>query len=290
MTIHISHQTRSLVVPYSAAITSFFPHAVKFKWDGADYLALPHGIDETRILRNLDITVPAPIVEHYGFPSADGRKPFGKQILTAALMTMHARCYGLNDMGTGKTKAAIWAHDYLQTNGYARRMLVVAPLSTLAFTWQREIFATLPHKKVNVLTGTAEKRKKLLAEHCDIYIINHDGVKVIEKELLQRLDIDVICFDEAAAYRNSRAERSKIARGLSNRRKYIWGMTGSPTPSAPTDAFGLAKLITPQTAPRSFTMFRQECMTQVNQFKWVPRRDAAETVAAVLQPSVRFAL
>jgi SNF2 family DNA or RNA helicase len=31
-------------------------------------------------------------------------------------------------------------------------------------------------------------------------------------------------------------------------------------------------------------------MTQVNQFKWVPRRDAHETVAAVLQPSVRFAL
>ena len=83
-------------------------------------------------------------------------------------------------------------------------MLVVAPLSTLDFTWAREIFDTLPHQKVVVLTGTADRRKKLLAEKADIYIVNHDGVKVILKELLQRQDIDVICFDEAAAYRNAR--------------------------------------------------------------------------------------
>ena len=31
---------------------------------------------------------------------------------------------------------------------------------------------------------------------------------------MQRPDIDVICFDEAAAYRNARAERSKVARAL----------------------------------------------------------------------------
>ena len=100
-----------------------------------------------------------------------------------------------------------------------------------------------------VLTGTAERRRKLLAEKHDIYIVNHDGLKVLFKELMLAPDIDVICFDEAAAYRNARADRSKMARRLANGRKYVWGMTGSPTPSAPTDAFGLAHLITPQTAP-----------------------------------------
>ena len=67
-------------------------------------------------------------------------------------------------------------------------------------------------------------------------------------------------------------------------------MTGSPTPSAPTDAFGLAHLVTPETAPRSFVHFRHETMLQVTQFKWVPRKDAAETVSRVLQPAVRFTL
>jgi SNF2 family DNA or RNA helicase len=290
MTIQISHQTRSIVVNYSTALTQLFPHGVRFTWNDEDLFAVPHGADETRMLRNLLLPVPAPIVEHYDFPSADGKRPFGKQILTAASMTMNPMSYVLNGMGTGKTKACIWAHDWLQREGLANRMLVVAPLSTLDFTWAREIFQTLPHKKVVVLTGTAERRREKLREKADIYVVNHDGVKVLFKELMQRLDIDVICFDEAAAYRNARAERSKMARKLTLNRKYIWGMTGSPTPSAPTDAFGLGHLVTPATTPRSFVQFRQETMLQVSQFKWVAKRDAAETVARVLQPSVRFSL
>jgi len=286
----ISHQTRSVVVPFEARLGALFPHGKRFSWEGNDLIAVPHGIDETKLLRNLDMPVPAPITEHYAFPSADGKRPFAKQVLTAAEMVMNPHNYVLNGMGTGKTKACLWAYDYLRSEGKVRRMLTVAPLSTLDFTWKREVFHTLPHLKVVVLSGSADRRRKLLASDADIYIINHDGVKVIFKELEQRLDIDVICFDEAAAYRNARAQRSKIARKLCERRKYIWGMTGSPTPSAPTDAFGLAWLVTPETAPRSFVQFRQDTMINVSQFRWVPRKDAHETVAKVLQPATRFTL
>lgn len=290
MTILISHETQSIVVPFRNDLLQLLPHAKRFQWNGEDLLAMPHGVDETKLLRNMDVNVPAPITEHYPFPSADGRRPFDKQVLTSASMTMNRRSYVLNGMGTGKTKAAIWAHDYLQNTGKCRRMLVVAPLSTLSFTWEREIFSTFPNKKVNVLTGTAERRKRLLAEEADIYVVNHDGVKVIFHELMRREDIDVICFDEAAAYRNARTTRAKIAQKLARGRRYVWGMTGSPTPTAPTDAHGLANLVTPETAPRSFTIFRQETMVQVSQFKWVPRNDASETVARILQPSVRYSL
>lgn len=290
MTIQISHRTKSVVVRYDARLGQLFPHGQRFDWEGTPLINIPHGIDETRLLRNLDLPVPAPITEHYSFPSADGKRPFDKQVLTAASMTMNSQSYVLNDMGTGKTKACIWAFDYLQGVGRAKRMLVVAPLSTLNFTWEREIMLTLPGKSVAVLTGDARRRKRLLAEKHDIYVINHDGVKVVWKELLLRHDIDAICFDEAAAYRNARAERSKIARKLAQGRKYVWGMTGSPTPSSPTDAYGLAHLITPQSAPRSWVQFRQETMVQVTQFKWVARNDAKDTVVKLLQPAVRFAL
>jgi SNF2 family DNA or RNA helicase len=288
--ILISHQTRSVVTEYRDDIAALFPHGRRFKWEGNDLIAVPHGIDETRLLRNLDLPVPAPITEHYGFPSADGKRPFAKQVLTAAQMVMNAHNYVLNGMGTGKTKACLWAFDYLRSEGKANRMLTVAPLSTLDFTWAREVFHTLPHLKVVVLSGSAARRRRLLKEKADIYIINHDGVKVILPELLQRQDIDVICFDEAAAYRNARAQRSKMARKLANGRKYIWGMTGSPTPSAPTDAFGLAWLVTPEKAPRSFVQFRQDTMVNVSQFRWVPRKDAAETISKVLQPATRYTL
>jgi SNF2 family DNA or RNA helicase len=288
--IHISHLTRSLAVPYRTDVFNLFPHSKRINWQGNDLLVIPHGIDETTMLRNLKLPIPAPIVEHYNFPSADRRRPFAKQVSTAAMMTMHRRAYVLNSMGTGKTKSCIWAFDYLRTVGRAQRMLVVAPLSTLEFTWAQEIFMTIPTLKVNVLTGSKERRLKRLKEPADIYVINHDGIKVIFDALKQRTDIDVICFDEASAYRNARADRSKAAQQLAVGRGYVWGMTGSPTPSDPTDAFGLARLITPQTSPRSFTSFRTETMIQVNQFKWVARSDAASTVAKLLQPSVRYTL
>lgn len=287
--IRISHRTQSLAIQYDERIVALFPHAQQLMFEGERLIIVPHGIDETRLLRNFDMPVPSPITEHYDFYSADGKRPFREQVITCELMTMNQHGYVLNDMGTGKTKAAIWSFDFLKSIGKAKRMLVVAPLSTLQFTWQREIMNTIPNLRVSIVTGSAERRLRKLNEDVDIYIINHDGVGVVIKELVKRFDINVVCLDEVSAYRN-RNRRSKIAMALARGRDYVWGMTGSPTPRAPTDAYGLAQVVTPETAPRSFVGFRMETMTQVNQFKWVPRKDAAEKVAAILQPAVRFQL
>jgi SNF2 family DNA or RNA helicase len=288
--IHISHQTQSIAVPFDAQLGSLFPHGLRLEYEGEQLIVVPHGIEETRMLRNLGHELPSPIEEHYDFPSIDGKRPFAKQVLTAVLMVMNRQAFVLNSMGTGKTKSCIWAYHFLRKIGKAKRMLVVCPLSTVRFTWEREIFNTIPGLEVRSLLGTKARRLKLLAEKADIYLINHDGVGVIFNELRLRSDINVVCFDEAAAYRNARATRSKIARELAITRAYVWGMTGSPTPTAPTDAFGLARLITPETAPKSFTHFRQETMLQVDNFIWKPKRGAAEIVAGVLQPSVRYTL
>lgn len=289
--LQLSRQTRSIVAEYSAQLATLFPNAPDFEFEGQRLIQLPHGIDETKLLRNLGyVELPSPIEEHYDFPSVDGKKAFGKQVKTAELMIMQPRCFVLNGMGTGKTKAAIWAFHYLQTIGRATRMLVTCPLSTMRFTWEREIFNTIPTLRVKILTGDAKRRHKLLAEEADVYIVNHDGEKVIHEALMRRPDIDVICFDEAAKYRNARADISKSARKLAEGRKFVWGMTGSPTPSGPTDAFGLAHLIVPHTAPKSFVRFREETMLKVTQWKWIAKRTAAETVAKLLSPAVRFTL
>lgn len=290
--IHVSHLTKSLVVSFDARIAALFPHGQRFEFEGEQLILVPHGVDETQLLRNLGYAgVPSPIEEHYEFPSADGKRPFSKQVLTSASMTMYRRSFVLNGMGTGKTKACIWAFDYLKRVGRAKRMLVVCPLSTMRFTWEREIFNTIPTLKVEVLSGSADRRRRHLANDADIYIINHDGIKTLFRELKNRFgDINVICFDEVAAFRNSKADRSKAAQKLAEFRTFVWGMTGSPTPTSPTDAFGLAKLIVPDTAPHSFTHFRQETMLNINQFKWVPKRGAAEVVAKTLTPAVRFTL
>jgi SNF2 family DNA or RNA helicase len=64
-------------------------------------------------------------------------------------------------------------------------------------------------------------------------------------------------------------------------------LTGTPTPTAPTDAYGLAK-ISNNAFGVSFSGFRSRTMLQVSQFKWVPKKSAKEDVVKLLAPSIRY--
>jgi SNF2 family DNA or RNA helicase len=218
-----------------------------------------------------------------------GGTPFDIQLRTVEMLTENPRAYVLSSMGTGKTKCACWAFDYLKRTGAAKRMLVVAPLSTLRFTWLREIFQTTPHLKSVVLHGSLDRRRLLLAEPADIYIINHDGLALLEKEIIERKDIDVLVLDELAVYRN-RSKRTRIAEHISRQKPTVWGMTGAPTPNSPTDVFQQAKIVTPHTVPKYFGTFRDMTMVKINQFKWVPKRNATTTAMQALRPNVRYTL
>lgn len=282
--IHVSHKHQAVVVPFRQDLANLFPDAQKL----GDRLVLRHRATETRVLRNLGIDVPAPIAEHYDWR---GGKPFDVQVKTAAMMTTCPRGYVLNGMGTGKTKAALWAWDYLRGTGEANKLLVVAPLSTLNFVWVREVIGTVPHRTVQVLYGDKERRLKRLGDlTADIYVINHDGIGVVLDELMRRKDIDTLVIDELATFRNGTAQRTKQMRRLAGRMKWAWGMTGSPIPNEPTDAWGQCSILTPHTIPARMTHFRDQVMTKVSTFKYVPKKDAIEEVYRVMQPAVRFSL
>ena len=66
-------------------------------------------------------------------------------------------------------------------------------------------------------------------------------------------------------------------------------MTGTPTPNAPTDAFGLAKMVN-NAFGKSFKSFQAETMYKPYElgFKWLPHRDGYEKAAALLSPSIRI--
>lgn len=218
-----------------------------------------------------------------------GGQPFDIQKHTVEHLTENPRAYCLNSMGTGKTKAGLWAYDFLRRTKSVNRMLVVAPLSTLQFTWGREIFSTVPQYKYNILHGDRERRFKLLDQDRDIYIINHDGLAIIAEEVAKRSDIDLLLIDELATYRN-RTKRTRVAQDLAARKPVVWGFTGAPMPNAPTDVWQQAKIVTPHTVPKYFSHFRDEVMYRINQFKWVPKRDAVQKALNALQPQVRFTL
>jgi SNF2 family DNA or RNA helicase len=265
-------------------IRNLFPSA---PLDAEGRLVIPHGIAETTILRRLGMAVPAPVNHHYQYTG--NRTPFAVQKTTVEMLTMNQRAYVLSGMGVGKTACPLWAYDFLRQQGQVQKMLIVAPLSTLEFVWVAEMLKIMSPYKAVVLHGDRAKRLKLLSEDADIYIINHDGVKVVYEELLKRADIDTLVIDELAVYRNNTG-RSKRMKVLAARMKFAWGMTGSPAPHAPTDVWQQANILTPNTIPKYFTQFRHQTMVKVSNFLWVPKKDAHEHAYSVLQPSVRFTL
>ena len=270
-------------------LTTLLPMAKPFPYRGHTLYAVPHDVDVVRLLRNVGVPAPAPILHQYDWPCAYPGGPFPSQKEAAAFMTLHPRSFNLSEMGVGKSLSTLWAFDYLRATGKRKRMLVVAPLSTLERTWGDEIFKHFPHLQFAVLHGTKERRQKLLAHPHDVYIINHDGVEVIAADLAKRDDIDVITIDEIAVLRNGSTSRWKATELLCRPpERIVWGLTGTPIPNEPTDAWAQVKLVKPENVPKYFGRFRDMTMLKFGPYKWVARKDALETVHKIMQPSIRF--
>lgn len=261
---------------------------IKLKDD--PYVAVPHKLEETKVLRNMGFNAPAPIRYHYEWP---GRfQPFDAQREAASFLSMYDRAFNLSELGTGKSLASLWAYDYLRSIGKYNKVLIISPLSTLERTWADELFNHFPHLTYAVLHGTRAKRLKLLEQDVDVYIINHDGVGIIEEKLRTRKDIDLVIIDEIAqCARNAGTDRWKTINKVVNKHKTkrgCWGMSGTPTPNAPTDAWAQCRLIVPEKVPPYFNRFKMQVMRQVSQFSWIPKKEATDIVHDVMQPAVRY--
>lgn len=118
------------------------------------------GIDESHVLKNLNIKVPSPIEGNYDWTGQ--YKPFKHQMTTAAFLTMNKRGFCFNEQGTGKTASAIWASDFLMKQGKIRRVLIICPLSIMDSAWRDDMFKFAMHRKVDVAYGNAKKRKEII--------------------------------------------------------------------------------------------------------------------------------
>lgn len=280
--VKVSQKHQALVVPPAGGVETMFGACPRLP-DGN--VIVPHGMRETLMLRHLGFKVPSPL-RYYDWA---GGTPYAVQRATVEMLVENPRAYVLNGLGTGKTRVALWAWHYLYTRGLAKKLLVVAPLSTINFVWASEIFCTLPGCRVEVLYGSRSERLERLSRDADVYVINHDGIKVVHAELAARTDIDTLVLDEIAAYRNNNG-RSKTMRKFATRFNIVWGMTGAPMPNEPTDVWGQCQIVTPNTVPRYRGHARDMLMTYIDQYKWRPKHDAVERAFSWMKPACRYKL
>ena len=243
------------------------------------------GVDESHVLKNLNIKVPSPIEGQYQWTGK--HKPFDHQKTTSSFLTMNKRAFCFNEQGTGKTASAIWAADYLMNQGRIKRVLVICPLSIMDSAWREDLFTFAMHRSVDVAYGSSAKRKQIIEGGAEFIIINYDGVEIVS-DVIANGGFDLIIADEATHYKNVQTRRWKVLNKLVTPNTWLWMMTGTPAAQSPLDAYGLAKLINPNAVPTFFSSFRDTVMFKVTNFKWVPRPDATDTVFKAHQPAIRF--
>jgi SNF2 family DNA or RNA helicase len=69
---------------------------------------------------------------------------------------------------------------------------------------------------------------------------------------------------------------------------WLWMMTGTPAAQSPVDAFGLARLVSPNRVPKYSTAWKDMVMIQVSRFSWVPKNTHKQAVFDALQPAIRY--
>ena len=230
--------------------------------------------------------LPSPITRDYNWPGL--YTPFDHQKTTSEFLSINRKAFCFNEAGTGKTSSVLWAADYLMNQKEIKRVLIICPLSIMYSAWQGDVFNTCMHRTSAVAHGTAEKRLKIINGEYEFVIINYDGVAIV-REAIEKSNFDLIVVDEANAYKTISTARWKTLAKILKPHTRLWMLTGTPASQSPLDAYGLARLVSPNRVPKVTAGWRDKVMYQVTRFKWHPKTNARDEVFKVLKPAIRYA-
>ena len=154
------------------------------------------------------------------------------------------------DVGIGKS---LWALYALKMWGCSKT-LIVCPNSVVK-GWAEQI-EEHTDTTFHILTGTAAKRKKLLAKPGDLYVINYEGLSVLFSEKVEKLDprsgeyykiwqidhkairkagFDSLLVDECHHVKNKDANQTKIVHAIAKDVRNMIMMTGTPVSTTEAD-------------------------------------------------------
>ena len=263
--------------------------------NGVEYTAVPHTDTAFRILKNIGMKMKGlePMRHKYQYPKLRGKHdPRPSQIETAVGASVHKRFFILNEMRTGKTAAVLWCMQWLkQTKQMGESVLVTCTNSCTDSVWRAAIFELFPEATVAVLRGSAETRKKLLKMQFDFFIINHDGLKVIPRDLLQSVAggrIKVLVVDEGTEFAAHGTDKWRVMKSLCGKADRVVWLTGTPLARGADMIWGQMQCVAPERITGSFSTWRDTVMRKSGPFKWVNREGYEKIVYEVMQPAVRF--
>lgn len=153
-----------------------------------------------------------------------------------------------DEMGLGKSLQALTVAAIDFERGWAKRVLVVAPVS-LKWNWEEEIkrFTSFTHI---LLDGTPVERNLQLAQYIgyniDVLIVNYEQVEK-HLDIINSVGFDIVIFDEAHMMKNPTAKRTKACLDIRAGRSFV--ITGSPLLNQVVELWAILHRIQPQVYP-----------------------------------------
>ena len=200
------------------------------------------------------------------------------------------------DPGMGKTSVVLEAFLTLLNEGMAKKMLVIAPKRVCELVWRQEAKKWTQFRGLKFVFLHGTKKKQLLKQEADIYLINPEGVAWLTKQFWgKRMPYDTITIDELTKFKNGRSVRFEALRPPKKRPNMplqfverIWGLTGTPIPNGYLDLFGQMKLLDGGAClGQWYTHYRNKYFEKdYTGFSYDIRRGAARQIEALIRPYV----
>lgn len=201
----------------------------------------------------------------------------------------------LSKCGTGKTRGVIEFLRAARKRGYKGKIMVLAPLTILESAWGEDIEKYTPELTYSVCY--AKGREESLSKDVDIYLINHDAVRFLQKNqhLLKYFAGGILVIDEITAYKSPDSKRSHGALWLRQYFLFCIGMSGTLGSQLLSDYFYPCFIIDGgYRLGKQFTRFQNDYMMQVftkdsKQKKFKEIEGARDTVFDIIRDmSIRF--
>jgi SNF2 family DNA or RNA helicase len=195
-------------------------------------------------------------------------------------------------MGGGKTASTLTAIVDLLAARTIRAAIIIAPVRVALTTWPNEIagWEHTAHLDAVVLSGTPERRLRLLKEKHEVYICSIDLlvwlIDALRKFPKDDPRWDMLVIDELSRFKSPRGERAKKLNRFTSRFGAILGLTGTPRPNGWEDQWMPIQIVSAGTAwPTSgFDEWRKTHFMQMDfhGYRWEPHHHMIPKMKAVI--------
>jgi SNF2 family DNA or RNA helicase len=212
-----------------------------------------------------------------------GLKLYPYQRVDVSFLVTNKRALLAQPPGLGKSAVTIRTLEVLDRQAKDPfPALIVCPNSLKYTTWAREFERWSPDIAVQIVDGSATKRRKQFSEPALVFVVNWEGLKLHsrisgygtiqlsdkdkEAKELNELGLRTVVFDEIHRIRDPHAQVTRAAWAVAHDTEYCFGLTGTPLGNNIGDIWSILHAIEKDWFPRRTKFLDRYAKTTLNYF------------------------